>query len=402
MVARPSPKGTKQLDGPVWVLHDPVNGDLWTEEKDHAVRDLIETPTRQGGYGIRISDRDLKAAVDIVARENSFHPVREYLERQVWDGKPRIETLFVRYLGAKDTPYSRSVARMMMVAGVARVMKPGHKFDFAVILEGLQGKRKSTFIRILAKNWFAELDGDFHDSKQMVEIMQGQWILEIPELQGFARSDVRAIKAFISRQSDKVRLAYARRAQIYHRQCILVGSTNDRKYLRDDTGGRRFWPVPCRVKEIDTDRLEAEIDQFWAEAVVAYRAMRERHGEHRDLPLFLTDEAAQTEATLIQEDRRVETAEDALAGRIEAWLDTPEHDGNGFEDEDDPVGELRLETCLVQIWVECLGRDIAAYNQITAQHLGRALDQIETWHSTGVRKRMGRYGLQRVFARKPV
>jgi predicted P-loop ATPase len=92
---------------------------------------------------------------------------------------------------------------------VTRVFEPGHKFDFAVILEGLQGKRKSTFISILAKSWFAELDGDFEDAKQMVELMQGAWILEIPELSGFARADVRHIKAFISRRTDKVRLAYA-------------------------------------------------------------------------------------------------------------------------------------------------------------------------------------------------
>jgi predicted P-loop ATPase len=92
----------------------------------------------------------------------------------------------------------------------------------------------------------------------MIELMQGAWILELPELTGFQRADVRAIKAFISRQKDRARLAYARRAGEFPRQCIFIGSTNDREYLKDDTGGRRFWPMPCHVAEIDTDRLERE------------------------------------------------------------------------------------------------------------------------------------------------
>jgi hypothetical protein len=241
-----------QLDGPSFDLRDAVNGDFWTEDKDNAIRALLEAPETQGGYGIKVPDRDLRAAIDIAGRKNAFHPVREYLSGLEWDGKTRIERLFVDYVGAPDDAYTRSVSRLLMVAGVTRVFEPGHKFDFAVILEGLQGKRKSTFIEILAKNWFSTLDGDFEDSKVMVEMMQGAWILEIPELSGFARADVRHIKAFISRTTDKVRLAYERRAKQYDRQCIFIGSTNDDRYLKDDTGGRRYWPIHCAVEEIDT------------------------------------------------------------------------------------------------------------------------------------------------------
>jgi hypothetical protein len=396
-----SPKGTVQLEGPIWVLKDKVNGDLWTDDKDNAVRAMMEAPTRQGGYGIKISDRDLHAAIDIISRDNAFHPVREYLSGLTWDGVPRLDSLFIRFLGADDTPYTRAVARMTLVGGVARVMKPGHKFDFATILEGLQGKRKSTFIRILAKDWFSELDGDFHDPKQMVESMQGSWILEIPELSGFGRADVRQIKAFISRQSDKVRLSYARRAQQYDRQCIMLGSTNDQEYLRDDTGGRRFWPIRCEVDEIDTAGFAVEVDQVWAEAKAAYDVMRAKHGEYGDLPLYLTGEDASGEAVRIQEDRRVESAEDGLAGKIEAWLDRPIVDETGLADLDDVLGDLpvlRQETCLLEVWETCLGRDAAGYGQIQSQQLGRAMKKIKGWYSDGF-MRFEKYGKQRVSRR---
>jgi predicted P-loop ATPase len=384
-----------QLDGSSWFLRDPVNGDFWTEDKDNAIRALLEAPETQGGYGIKVPDRDLRAAIDIAGRKNGFHPVREYLSGLEWDGVSRIERLFIDYVGAPDDPYHRSVSRLMLIAGVTRVFEAGHKFDFAVILEGLQGKRKSTFISILAKSWFAELDGDFEDAKQMVELMQGAWILEIPELSGFARADVRHIKAFISRRSDKVRLAYARRAEEYPRQCIFIGSTNDDRYLKDDTGGRRYWPVRCTVEEIDTDRLEREIDQIWAEAVAAYREMR-KSKPHGILPLFLDDEEAKVIAARRQESARVESADDALAGRIAAWLDKPVSTG-GLDDEG--PARPRDETCLVEIWVECLGADAKSYGQQAAQTLGRAMRLVPGWNCWGERYRHKVYGQQRLYWR---
>lgn len=395
---RESPKGTKQLAGSIWLLHDTVNGDLWTDEKDNAIRDVLEAPRRQGGYGLRITDRDLKAAVDLIARENAFHPIREYLDGLQWDGEKRLETMFVRYLGAPDNAYTRAVTRLMMLGAVTRVFEPGHKFDFAVILEGFQGKRKSTFISILAKRWFAELDGDFGDTKQMIELMQGAWVLEIPELQGFSRADVRAIKAFISRQHDKARLAYARRAQVFARQSIFIGSTNDQEYLRDDTGGRRFWPLECRVSEIDTESFEREVDQLWAETVREYRTLRAQQ-PGGTLPLYLTEQTAKKEALRLQESRRVETPEDSMAGQIADWLDRAVIDDSGFEDLINGPTQ-RNEVCLIEIWTECLGKDRAAYiqSQAPAQTLGRAMKKVPNWFNAGARK-TEKYGRQRVYWR---
>jgi hypothetical protein len=391
-------KPTLQLEGRIWEVTDTLNGSLWSDDRDFAIRSVIEAPRTQGGYGLKVSDRDLKAAITISANDHAFHPVREYLNGLEWDGKHRVESLFVDYLGSEPNAYTRDVARLFMTAAVTRIFEPGHKFDFAVILEGLQGKRKSTFIQVLGRRWFAELDGDFHDPKMMIELMQGAWVLELPELTGFQRSDVRAIKAFISRQKDRARLAYARRAGEFPRQCIFVGSTNDREYLKDDTGGRRFWPMPCHVAEIDTDRLAKNVDQLWAEAAVLYRKMREEQPQGT-LPLYLRDDESRAVAARLQESRRIESSDDGLAGVIAAWLAAPINDG-GFDDLDaEQQPRYRDKVCLPQIWVECLRGDIKAYSQTQAQAIARAMTRVTDWEQS-TPKVHGSYGRQRTYIRK--
>ncbi len=393
---RAGAKPILQLTGSTWNVRDERNGELWSDTRDFAVRAILEAPKTQGGYGMKVTDRDLRGAIDQTARLHRFHPVREYLMSLKWDGAQRVDHLFVDYLGAEESSYSRQVARLMMIAAVTRVFEPGHKFDFAIILEGLQGKKKSTFIRTLARFWFVELDGDFHDPRQMIELMQGAWILEIPELTGFSRADVRAIKAFISRQEDKARLAYARRAQLVPRQCIFIGSTNDKNYLRDATGGRRFWPMPCSISEIDIERLEQNVDQLWAEALTLYRAMRAKQ-PLGTLPLYLTDDA-HLAALHLQEDRREETEADGLAGRIAAWLDRSINNG-GLDDDQGENPRVRQKTCLAQIYVECLGNEWKSYGRGSANLLREAMDKIPGWVLDGNSNFEEPYAKQRTYWR---
>ncbi len=399
-----SAKETRQLSGPIWQVKDELNGDLWSDDRDFAIRSILEAPKTQGGYGVKVTDRDLKAAIVLAANDSSFHPIREYLEGGCgeWDGVPRVEQLFTKYVGAPDDAYSRSVSRLMMVAAVTRIYEPGHKFDFAVILEGLQGKRKSSFIQALGRRWFAELDGDFHDQKQMIELMQGAWIMEIPELSGFNRGDVRSIKAFISRQKDRARLAYAKRAGEFPRQCIFIGSTNDREYLKDDTGGRRFWPMMCALPgEIDIAELNRHVDQLWAETYHLYREMRAAQ-PYGTLPLYLVDPEAQKQAARLQESRRVESADDAMAGRIAEWLSQPINTGS-IDDDTDAQGQpvYRTETCLIEVWVDCLGNDQKSYQQAAAQSIGRSMGLIANWKLCTIgsgKRRFPRFGQQRYYS----
>lgn len=394
-----SPKPLVQLDGDMWRLHDPINGDNWSDSHDAGVRAMLEAPERQGGYAIKVSQRDLKDALDLAGQENAFHPVRDYLEGLKWDGRKRAEMLFLDYVGSPDDAYHRQAAMLWLVGAVTRIYEPGHKFDFVPFMRGLQGKRKSTFFQVLARQWFAELDGDFHDKKGMVEQMQGAWILEMPEMQGFSKADVTTIKGFISKQRDKVRLSYDRRAKTFPRQCVFGGTTNEDELLRDSTGGRRFWPVDCHVDEIDIDRLEANVDQIWAEALVLYRRWRAEAGPTAMLPLYIRGEAAQLIAKTKQENARQQGVDEVLAARIEEWLSQPIGSELGLDTLEGEEPRYRTSVCLPQIWVEMMGRDIDVYADRDQQLLSRAMRKVEGWVFTGSKHRFPTYGQQREFRR---
>lgn len=352
---RDKSKPVINLDGPIWELKDTLNGDNWTDSHDINIRRMIEAPTTQGGYGIKVSERDLLGGINLSAMERQFHPVREKLEEaaNLWDGKKRIETFFIDYLGCADTPYHRKTSVLTLLGGVSRIFEPGHKFDFVPILEGAQGAGKSTFIYTLGMGWTAGLNGDISKPQEMVGLMAGQWIMELGELSSMQRSEVNDLKDFVTKPFDKARPPYGKRTIVYKRQCIFVGSTNDGEYLRDATGNRRYWPIVCNLNGlmIDNIKLREELMQIWGEAVHAYRAMRQRL-PIGDLPLYLDDKESALEAKAIQESKRVETAEDALGARIVAWLEKPILSGDGFDGDDQP----RKVTCMNQIWSEILER----------------------------------------------
>lgn len=390
------------LESTVWKTDGSVNGRLWEDAHDNEIRAVFEAPTTQGGYGIKISDRDLQAALGIVGQRNRFHPVRDLLEKLVWDGVPRASTLFIDYLKSPDDAYHREAARLMLLGAVTRIYEPGHKFDFVAIFEGAQGKGKSTFIRTLALHWFNELSGDPSDIKAMVELMQGSWVLEMGEMSAMAKAEVQDMKAFVTRTVDKVRMAYARRASENPRQCIFIGSTNESEYLKDSTGGRRWWPIQCRVKGmIDNPKLAREVLQIWAEVVHIYREMR-RVTPIGELNLSMVNEAA-TEAAIIQESRRAESAEDILAGQIENWLDTPLV-ADDFDDVDESVPKVyRNETCVAQIWNEFMLRE-GVPPHAESMRIGKAMQQLRSWDRTKEPVRNfdlnKKYGKCRVYVRQ--
>jgi predicted P-loop ATPase len=156
-----------------------------------------------------------------------------------------------------------------MISAVARIFEPGCKADCCLILEGDQGIKKSTALRVLAQPWFTDEIADL-GSKDAAMQTRGVWVIEIAELESLSRSDVGKIKAFMSRAMDRFRPPYGKRLIDSPRQCVFAGSVNHGTYLRDETGGRRFWPVACRAPVIDVDGLAACRDQLWAEATALY------------------------------------------------------------------------------------------------------------------------------------
>jgi predicted P-loop ATPase len=208
----------------------------------------------------------------VVAQDTPYHPVREYLKALKWDGTPRLQIWLAEYLGAEADPvYLAAVGRKFLISAVARVIQPGCQVDHMLVLEGPQDLGKSRTARALARypEWFTDDMPDIHDKDAALQL-SGRWIVELAELAALRRSELEGMKAFITRPVDVFRPPYARRTVGVPRQSVFVGTTNEAHYLRDPTGNRRFWPVPCSL--IDIDALECDRDQLWAEALHALHA----------------------------------------------------------------------------------------------------------------------------------
>ncbi len=230
-------------------------------------------------HGFEKSVSEIEEAVVVTAKRNAFHPVRDYLRGLEWDGVPRIETWLRDYLGTEDSPYSRALSRKVLCGAVTRIFFPGVKFDHVLVLEGAQDLGKSSVCSILSGKWGGDFTINPHD-KDTVQLLQGRWIVELAELEVGNRVDTDALKAFVTRQSDRIRLAYGRLPMEFPRQSIFIASKNpeaDNSYLKDATGNRRWWPIMCAPKggQVDFKAFQDVRDQLWAEATEWVRNRRE-------------------------------------------------------------------------------------------------------------------------------
>jgi predicted P-loop ATPase len=220
-------------------------------------------------------------AVDLRAREKSYHPLRDYLERLVWDKTPRAEKWFITYIGAEDTAYTRAVGKMFLVAMVARIYQPGCKVDYMPIIEGPQGLMKSSACAVIGGEYFSDNLPDLSISgKDASQHLRNKWLIEVTELHAMSRADNTLLKSFITRTHEQYRPSYGRKEVNEARQCLFIGTTNKQAYLRDESGGRRFWPL--KANNILIDMLAKDRDQLFAEAVDLF-AKGEKWWPDRDL-----------------------------------------------------------------------------------------------------------------------
>lgn len=243
----------------------------WGAKKGHEVndRDLVFIKHwLSTHYRFEPSTQVIMEAMIQIAGQNCYHPIRNYLRDLEWDGVARIDRWLETYMNAEGPkPYLRAVGPKTLIAMVARVMRPGCKFDNVLILEGPQGCGKSTAVRILADPWGSDAMISIGD-KDAILAMRLAWVMELGELSSMRKADVDQLKQFISQPTDRIRVPYGKLTETFPRQSIFIGTTNSSEYLKDTTGNRRFWPVS--VRDCDLEALSRDRDQLLAEAKVAY------------------------------------------------------------------------------------------------------------------------------------
>jgi putative DNA primase/helicase len=212
--------------------------------------------------------------VNHVAHENRFHPVRDYLFSLRWDGVPRLDDWLTDYAGVSKTEYTALVGRYFLLNAVARILEPGCIMRQVLVLEGEQNRGKSTLLRTLGGEWFADTPFQVGDKESYI-LLQGKWLYEIAEFDSFSRAEATRVKAFVSSRTDTYRAPYESRARDWPRQVVFAATVNQHEYFKDPTGNTRMWPVV--TGEIDVDRLHAQRDQLFAEAVVRFQQGEQRY-----------------------------------------------------------------------------------------------------------------------------
>jgi len=349
-------------------------------------------------YGIACATK-VEDVLNLELEKNSFHPVRDYLNALEWDGIKRVDTLFSDYLGTENNVYTKEAARKMMVGAVARILVPGIKFDLVVTLIGAQGIGKSTLLKKIGLEWFSDTFMTVQ-GKEALEQIQSAWIIEMAELSGLKKAEVEATKHFISKQEDMYRPAYGKSVETYPRQCIFVATTNDRNFLKDSTGNRRFLPI-------DTDTTRAtrnvhtltreDIGQLWAEAMEMWNA-----GE----PLYMVGEAD----ALAKKAQREHSEVDERKGLIESYLSIRLPDNWEFLDIQERRFYLEAPShkgtnerdyvCVAEVWCECLGKEKENMDRYKTKEINDILRGIEEWEEQKSTKNFRLYGKQRFYTRK--
>ena len=265
--------------------------------------------------GFEPSKEHVHDSLNFHATTNIINPIMDYLNGLEWDGESRVSQLFARGFNCITNDYTDAVSTCFMVGAVARQRDPGCKFDTMPIVNGEQGSLKSTGFKVLfSPVWFSDAAIPKLSDKDAPQLLHGIWMHEFAELASLRKADMNELKAFMSRSMDRYRPPYGRKIENHPRRIVFAGTVNQRGYLDDPTGARRFWPLQMpRGARVDIEWIGENRDQLWADADALYKA-----GESVVLPERLWAFAAETQKAETTEDPWADEIRDMLADRQSA------------------------------------------------------------------------------------
>ncbi|GAB3024258.1 VapE family protein [Niabella terrae] len=357
----------------------------YPREWDDDDLDNLKTHLALDPYKLQSTNK-VKEVLTGIRSANSFHPIKDYLQLLKWDGVERLDTVFIDYQGCQDSDYTRAVTRKTLTAAVARIYKPGCKFDYMPILIGDEGRKKSTIVNLLAGDTYFSDTFNFKMLNQGVrayEQIQGKWIVEVPELAGKQDTDIELIKSFTAARMDNYRGAYGRETVDRPRQNIFIGTSNNYAPLRNVKGNRRFWPMEIDVqplkKDIAMDLTQHEINQIWAEAVVRYK-----EGEKLYLDEELEAEARQVRRGHTEEDDRTGMVKEFLDKDLPAdWYEMGFYEKQSYLNGSDPVEYetmfKRDKISAIEIAMECFGINRKDINRHSTKPFHALMQSMEGW-----------------------
>jgi len=280
----------------------------WTDVDSTAIKVFVSEY-----FDLEPSDSQVYGVVELIADENKYHPVQEYLKSLVWDGKPRVDGWLERYFGCDSNNAIHQFEKTIILGSVARIMRSGCKFDNVLIIEGKQGIGKSTGLRTLyGKDWFTDAPIMFGNVNAYLTIA-GSWCIEIAELNRFVGAEATMLNAFFSQRKDEYRRPYGRNLVEVPRHCVFIGTTNDTHYLSGSTGNRRYMPV--RAHQVDVQALAEDRDMIWAEALARFLNEEKYWFEPNDADIVEAQEAR------FEHD----PWEDAIAEHLKSLIDSKVH-----------------------------------------------------------------------------
>ena len=307
-----------------WHNPDAQLKDAWEDSDDSELRLYLAEHYAEIGTNFtqRVFDFVIRSA-----RENSFHSIRRFLDSlPPWDSVERADTIFIKFLGADNSEYTRAVTQHFLQGLIARALYPGCDYQSVVVLKGAQGIGKSRLLRMLGGKHGVNPDGDsWHvalrdqlDDSHAVDAMRKGWVIEIEEFAAASKTDVNALKGVLSADDVTRRFAYERRAKTVKSHWGFVATTNDDAPLRDQTGARRFLPINCHNKPLEVvDGMTPEyIRLVWAEAYAKFKAKFPTADEF-DADKLRLEHSVQLQATKFAEDI---TQDDGLITEIKGFL----------------------------------------------------------------------------------